>query len=664
MKKYLMSGIAALAISAGFTSCSHNDDFEPMSQAQIDKSKYDQAFLDYVGGTIASNQDWGFSNRDTRAFTRALGDYDNYKGSWQPTFTAGWDGNTFSFPTDCDASKFVAAVPEGTNKFPADGEVRDGGIWFIDNTTTRVNLNTTPGTIYVKGNVDLTSKMFEIKEGSEIYLPVGSSLKLDANSSNQLKAAIYIASGATLETPGVLKMDNTGKVYNHGTIKAGSFEVNSNCFLYNVGTMTLTGKAYLANQRTAVVNDGTITCSEVGIEGSANVQNNAEWTVTGNTIVNSNDASWVNNGHWTTGYYKYTAGSENVINNCFLEVKEDFDINLGDGGGTRGFKIDAGGGVLTKNFNGGKGDNSVSGPYRVIMGSKAVFKVTGTAALAAGNEGTWNGGPKYGYGFFGPDNGDYAVFQATHIVKAGNDTDKKVRYGGNLYVSAEDHFASEYDPWNQNITYSLGFTKENIFTTNNEDEFSSGKPVINITRTLCNPGFEGEEVAYDLRIWAEDLSATESGDFDFNDVVLDVKYDDSNAIICLRAAGGTLPLRIAGNDNWEVHKLFQEANEGKNITESTMINTAPGKHTEYKVAVIETHLQVKDAAQANTVLKLEVFKNNTWEEMLAPLGEPSCKLAVDKNLDWLDERTSIKGKYEKFVPWAQENNPNLSQWWK
>ena len=59
MKRYLLIGIAALAICAGFTSCSKND-FEPMTQAQIDKAKYEQIFLDYVGGSIAPGQTWGF----------------------------------------------------------------------------------------------------------------------------------------------------------------------------------------------------------------------------------------------------------------------------------------------------------------------------------------------------------------------------------------------------------------------------------------------------------------------------------------------------------------------------------------------------------------------------------------------------------------------------
>ncbi len=57
MKKYLMM---ALAVAALATSCTKND-FESMSQAEIDQAKYDAAFLRYIGGTIAPNQDWGFS---------------------------------------------------------------------------------------------------------------------------------------------------------------------------------------------------------------------------------------------------------------------------------------------------------------------------------------------------------------------------------------------------------------------------------------------------------------------------------------------------------------------------------------------------------------------------------------------------------------------------
>lgn len=69
MKKYLMTGIAALAMCAGFTSCSH-DEITPLTQEEIDANKaemitknYEQGFLNYLGTTsIASSQDWGFGS--------------------------------------------------------------------------------------------------------------------------------------------------------------------------------------------------------------------------------------------------------------------------------------------------------------------------------------------------------------------------------------------------------------------------------------------------------------------------------------------------------------------------------------------------------------------------------------------------------------------------
>ena len=60
-----MIGFAAVA----FAACS-NHDFETFTQAQIDKAKYDEAFVNYLGARPAANQDWGFG-ATTRAFTRA-----------------------------------------------------------------------------------------------------------------------------------------------------------------------------------------------------------------------------------------------------------------------------------------------------------------------------------------------------------------------------------------------------------------------------------------------------------------------------------------------------------------------------------------------------------------------------------------------------------------
>ena len=71
MKKYLMTGIAALAMCFGFTSCSH--EFDNLSQEEIDQMKaneivenYKKAFIENFGQP-AADQEWGFGTNATRS---------------------------------------------------------------------------------------------------------------------------------------------------------------------------------------------------------------------------------------------------------------------------------------------------------------------------------------------------------------------------------------------------------------------------------------------------------------------------------------------------------------------------------------------------------------------------------------------------------------------
>lgn len=69
-----------------------------------------------------------------------------------------------------------------------------------------------------------------------------------------------------------------------------------------------------------------------------------------------------------------------------------------------------------------------------------------------------------------------------------------------------------------------------------------------------------------IRIIAEDLSVNDDSDWDFNDVVFDVKIEWNRTIIILQAAGGTIPLYIGDK---EVHELF-------GVPTTTMVNTGDG----------------------------------------------------------------------------------------
>ena len=143
-----------------------------------------------------------------------------------------------------------------------------------------------------------------------------------------------------------------------------------------------------------------------------------------------------------------------------------------------------------------------------------------------------------------------------------------------------------------------------------------------------------------VRIIAEDLSATQGTDFDFNDIVLDVNISGTTANCSLIAAGGTLPLRINGDDkNLEVHKMF-------GVDTSVMVNTGIGD----PIAPVSFTLSgISNAAD----IKLEVYKNGAWVEMTARQGTPAAKIAVNQDFEYCAEREPITTKYPNFQYWVQ-----------
>lgn len=68
MKKYLMTGIAAIAMCAAFTSCSHDPGFEQMTPEQVVEANYEAAFIKAFGQPSPTH-DWGFG-KATRGITR------------------------------------------------------------------------------------------------------------------------------------------------------------------------------------------------------------------------------------------------------------------------------------------------------------------------------------------------------------------------------------------------------------------------------------------------------------------------------------------------------------------------------------------------------------------------------------------------------------------
>ena len=637
IKRFLIFGTAVTAIVTGLVSCSHDFEGNNLSQAEISyRTSFVKAF-----GVPAADQDWGFGSDETAGarMTRTI----------EPSY---------HFPSDAAAGKFLAAVPAGVQKLTQNtgrannyiDETWQGDLNIWGAATAEGNWqDRSGGVLYIKGNCDFSDRSFYFDGNSELYLLEGATLTLSAaNAANlQTNTNIYVAANAKIVTPGELKLNNGLHIYNHGTIEANKLSTNSNSLLYNVGKVTVATKISVENDLSVVVNDGIILAADLNTAGSGKIENNDSVRITGTTFVNSNSNTWVNNGHYHTGNFIYNAASDEVINNCRLTVDEDFNINLGDNPGNGNFKMDAGSGVVTKNFNGG-GNWSKNystgwsafngGPFYVYMGANSVFKVTETCTLNA---------TKADYGFYGPETGGYAVLDAKEIKKGADNQGYEVTYGNNLYVYTESHFGNGYSGQYPYIDFK-GNAK--IFAPGFED----GKPAITILPSPCCAGFAGSgsgdeggstELTPDVRIIAEDLSASESTDFDFNDVVFDVTFtSNTTALVTLQAAGGTLPLTVAGV---EVHDMF-------GVSTSTMVNTFAGRKTEYPAVSFE--VTGIDRAKRGRDIEILVLKGDEWCPLEAHQGIPAAKIAVMPTFVWCDEYEAIESRYPLFKDWVQNKD--------
>lgn len=199
------------------------------------------------------------------------------------------------------------------------------------------------------------------------------------------------------------------------------------------------------------------------------------------------------------------------------------------------------------------------------------------------------------------------------------------------------------------------------------------------------PGKPVIENTFDVRIIAEDLNATaqdgdlENSDWDFNDVVFDVKFtSDNDAEITLIAAGGTLPLVVGivpedGVDSYpdnEVHALF-------GVPVNYMVNTnaeakgltggapAAGRQAP-KINFTKTGVKASNGKDIPIYVQ-KTLKNGTkkWFQLTAEKGQPASKLAVNSKsskFSICDERQDIKIKYPNFKSWVVNNDPLI--WWE
>ena len=462
-------------------------------------------------------------------------------------------------------------------------------------------------TLWDAGTITITNEMKCVNEDNKVRTT--NTGRLEVGSLNLINNYDLLINEGTLVS-GAIKLHNTGaELVNFGTLQGTSMEVGAGSLFHNAGPAVMSGKTYINNTSCKWMNDDSYTCTEFEIDGGSN------------------------------------STEPFVFNNCKLIVNGKFKQTHGyfvlDGGNKGGAY------VYCQSFD-WTGDNYF------LMGSKSLLEVRGQ--LLGANR---NSAPEYGFHGEGGADG-YAVIKAGSIAK---DSEGKYRmaYYGYLYIDTSNHFeqgqASD-GPW-----YYHGTNVQFSFTDEKDANVVAVASPVSIPETDCSPGYNGGgggggEDNSDpnvVRVIAEDLTwGSENGDFDFNDVVFDVKLTNNNTQvqITLKAAGGTLPLYVAKH---EVHDEY-------GVSRTTMVNTGRGVSIsrDPSFTIVNTYNSTDVNVVAGAIpVEVQNLVNGTSSlvELFAPKGKAAAKVAVGNDYVWCDERESIderyvddgKGKFSLFV---------------
>ena len=685
-----MTGVAALAICAAFTSCSKSEELYDAGQitkneaAQIEEN-YNRAFI-ATFGQPAANQDWGFGS-SSRAFTRTI---------------SAKNGDAYDvFPSAADvAAYFPTAIPENADEVSQletlykgttakDQWGNDQTLWglyqiYAYKIVEGYNLKITQaGTVELGGTyqnagwdnargknviypynvyVDVDGDVTIRRAGSthfNLYILRGN-VTLEDNYGEQA-GLISVAAGATLNDYRSSIAANQGiSLFNRGTVNAKNaekYDIGNFSKVYNEGKFIVTGAltyspgdandSYFMN----LGDDAELTAPSMTLNSTGNFFNDGKVTIAGETSVTQARIYWVNAGHYTTGSMTFSAKNATFYNYCQLIVTGnahmyDGEFNLMNNSYTE---------AATAEF-----DNFI-----VNMGSNSGINIKGATNWIAQGDGTYQG-----FRVFDGASGSY------------------VRLGGKATVASHKRTLSI----SSGITYFINeieiikngsVVTEQQLKDNQDGDYPvldlNGTKAENLTvipnTTSCGAtwsiGGGGSANTETIRVMGEDLTINTNSDFDFNDIVFDVTWGKGNeeATIVLKAAGGQLPIYIVRDDDeLEIHALFANANPGSQITHKDMINTTTGLHNEYKCPQITLKKSNNDSVNWDaenihdfaSSIKIIVYKKGSEFILNAPKGDVPSKIAVGTDFEWCNERQDIDkrtdGKFSEYVGGAYEWN--------
>lgn len=251
-----------------------------------------------------------------------------------------------------------------------------------------------------------------------------------------------------------------------------------------------------------------------------------------------------------------------------------------------------------------------------------------------------------------------------------------------------------------------------LVNANPGDDVTGGETSSSSTSTRTDL-IERRRLVSQGRVFCEDLGTSAErmtkSDIDFNDAVFDAKiwrlgqykvtyvngnyssetdylegiYDNGLengkfkyiAEIRLLAAGGTVPLRIGGNNGFEIHAKFGEGNN-KTIGHTTIINTmgAPSQANFSTTVSTETcdavtvEVDITSLVAGKSEIGLDIIPievqwvsstGQTVGELTADFGKAPQKLCVPIGTPWVYERIPITNAYKDFASYATSRTPKF-----
>ena len=568
MKKYLITGLAAVAISGMFTSCTHDTDAGGSGNLGVVET-YEQAFISRFG-TPSPDADWGFGSGATtsRAGTRA--EQFGFSLPTNPTFKDKDDIEepTISgvYDTVSDAENAGVTVTDATNKqnfnvesnksYAIDsksslnnlGNIQNSVIYITEDMTFNMSLNQNASNTVVitKGK---TVTVNSVNQYQTYYVADGATLNFAYDISVERGFHLFMGSGSTVNTQNITikgvnpasSIRNNGGTLNIGTEQnKKTLTLENGVTLWNEGTVNVYQELKIVNNNSAIYNapGHTITIPSLTINNNNNlVVNDGTFTINGAIELSNVNAEVVNNGDLSGSSLTLKAGGKfHNTGTTTITGKTTVDNNNNVGGEWKNE-----GTFITEDFEIKAYCQKVWNCCKMIVhkaNDTGVFKIYGEFVLDRGASITtdnvdWvNKSNVYMNGLslfkvketFDSDNKDtdcgihamadeWAVLKAKSIVQRNNTNDQfRMAYYGKLWVDADTHFDLWYKdaPSNTNQP-NYKFYGEAKFG----HEGDEGCPVIPIVNAegktySCTPGYNttsggGETTTTSIRVIAEDM---------------------------------------------------------------------------------------------------------------------------------------------------------------